>query len=290
MVTTGGRDSGKGEREMSGITTIEWVQSLDDSFATGKSWNPTGGCSPVSEGCRNCYAPRSGARCCGPGKRYNGLVKLTPQGPRWTGVVRLFFDELATPLHWRKPCMIFVDSMSDLFHEKVPDAFIRMVFEVMETATWHTFLILTKRAERLAQWYERNPRFHMLPNVWIGVSVEDRRSGVPRIAYLQTVRAAVRFISVEPLCEHLGALDLAGIDWVIVGGESGHRVRPMDLEWARSVMRQCKEKGIPVFVKQLGTVWSKANGLGSGKGNHPEDWPEDLRVREMPSAFSAGGV
>jgi protein gp37 len=156
--------------------------------------------------------------------------------------------------------MIFVNSMSDLFHEDVPDEFIAQVFWVMAQAQRHTFQVLTKRAERLAAWHARNPSTWWLANVWLGVSVENRQHGVARIPYLRRVRAAVRFLSVEPLLEDVGALNLDGVDWVIVGGESGHGARPMRSEWAISVRDQCLAAGVPFFFKQWGGVWKKRNG------------------------------
>jgi protein gp37 len=256
---------------MAGSTTIEW---------TDASWNPTTGCTKISAGCKFCYAETFAERWRGvSGHPYEQGFDL-----------KLWPDRLDAPLHWKKPRLVFVNSMSDVLHEKVSDSFIEQVFRVMKETPQHTYQVLTKRAVRLSGWYALHPEFCNLPNIWVGVSVENRRSGVPRIALLKTVRAAMRFVSAEPLLEDLGTLDLTGIDWVILGGESGPGARPMDLDWARSVVRQCKDRGVPLFLKQMGTVWSKANGFGSGKGNDPATWPEDLRVREMPGAFSAGGM
>jgi protein gp37 len=156
--------------------------------------------------------------------------------------------------------MIFVNSMSDLFQDGVSDEFIAQVFAVMASAPQHTFQVLTKRAERLASWHATNRSAWWLPNVWLGVSVEDRQYGLPRVPRLRQVRAAVRFLSVEPLLEDLGKVDLHGIDWVIVGGESGRGARPMRAEWAASVRDQCVAKGVPFFFKQWGGVWKKRNG------------------------------
>jgi protein gp37 len=156
--------------------------------------------------------------------------------------------------------MIFVNSMSDLFHERVSDDYIARVFGVMAEAEKHTFQILTKRAERLAAWYEQRPEVWDLPNIWVGVSVEDRRYGSPRIPSLRRVASAVRFLSVEPLLEDLGLLDLGGIDWVIVGGESGPGARPMKPEWALSVRDQCLQARVPFFFKQWGGVRKKKAG------------------------------
>jgi protein gp37 len=156
--------------------------------------------------------------------------------------------------------MIFVNSMSDLFHERVPDSYIASVYEVMAAAPRHTFQVLTKRANRLADWYDGNPRFEMLANVWVGVSVEDRHFGLSRIPLLRKVVSFIRFLSVEPLLEDLGRVDLEGIDWVIVGGESGRGARPMKPEWATSIRDQCRAAGVPFFFKQWGGVWKKRAG------------------------------
>jgi protein gp37 len=156
--------------------------------------------------------------------------------------------------------MIFVNSMSDLFHDEVSDDFIDHVFRTMAAASQHTFQVLTKRAKRMAEWHAARTEFWMLPNVWLGVSVEDRRYGLPRIPFVRTLRSAIRFLSVEPLLEDLGRIDLDRIDWVIVGGESGRGARPMKPEWAISVRDQCETAGVPFFFKQWGGVRKRATG------------------------------
>jgi protein gp37 len=303
-------------------SAIEW---------TDASWNPVRGCSRVSEGCRHCYAEGVAARFSKPGAPYEGLARFTPQGPRWTGKIRLVPELLEQPLRWRKPRRVFVNSMSDLFHEDVPDSFIDAVFLTMIAAPQHTFQILTKRAARMRRWFEarwsgvesvriasprKTPeRPWPLPNVWLGVSVEDQAAADERIPELLAAPAAVRFLSCEPL---LGPVDLDGlsvprpggewrfsalrpdtdpgddecfrgarVDWVIVGGESGFRARPLEVEWARSIVEQCRAAGVPAFVKQLGAAWASAEARGPAgftdpKGGDPEEWPEDLRVREWP--------
>jgi protein gp37 len=160
--------------------------------------------------------------------------------------------------------MIFVNSMSDLFHERVPDEYIDRVFQTMAAAPRHTFQVLTKRAGRLAAWHATRPAVHGLKNVWLGVSVEDRRYGLPRIPFLRSLRAAVRFLSVEPLLEDLGELPLAGIDWVIVGGESGAGARPMRSDWVEFIRDQCLAANVPFFFKQWGGVRKKENGRRLG--------------------------
>jgi protein gp37 len=226
-------------------TAIEW---------TDATWNPVTGCTKVSPGCKHCYAETFA-------ERFRGVAGH----PYEQGFdLRLWPTRLNAPLSWKRSRMIFVNSMSDLFHEEVPDDFIAQVFSVMAEARQHTFQVLTKRAERLAAWHVANPNAWWLPNVWIGVSVEDRRYGVPRIPNLKRVRAAVRFLSVEPLLEHLGTLDLEAIDWVIVGGESGRGARPMRPEWAVSVRDQCVASRVPFFFKQWGGVWKKRHGRTLG--------------------------
>jgi protein gp37 len=220
---------------MADNSAIEW---------TDATWNPVTGCTKVSPGCTHCYAETFAERWRGiPGHPYEQGFDL-----------RLWPDRLGLPQTWRSPRMIFVNSMSDLFHERVPDEFIRRVFKVMAETPRHTFQILTKRAERLATWHARYREFWFAPNIWLGVSVEDRRYGVPRLLYLSTVRSSVRFLSVEPLLEDVGRLSLRGIDWVIVGGESGSGARAMREEWVVSVRDQCVSAGVPFFFKQWGGV------------------------------------
>jgi protein gp37 len=220
---------------------IEW---------TDATWNPVTGCTKVSPGCKHCYAEVFAERFRGvPGHPYEQGFDL-----------RLWPDRLEIPLRWKTPRMIFVNSMSDLFHERVPDDFVEQVFRTMALARQHTFQVLTKRADRLAEWHAAHPEFWNISNVWLGVSVEDRRYGVPRIAVLRPVRAAVRFLSIEPLLENVGELDLGRIDWVIVGGESGRGARPMRREWVLSIRDQCRAARVPFFFKQWGGVWKKRAG------------------------------
>jgi protein gp37 len=204
----------------------------------------------VSPGCKHCYAETFA-------ERFRGV----PNHPYEQGFdLRLWPARLTVPLRWKRSRMIFVNSMSDLFQDGVSDEFIAQVFAAMASAPQHTFQVLTKRAERLASWHAMNRSAWWLPNVWLGVSVEDRQYGLPRVTRLRQVRAAVRFLSVEPLLEDLGSVDLDGIDWVIVGGESGRGARPMRAEWALSVRDQCVAAGVPFFFKQWGGVWKKRNG------------------------------
>jgi len=223
-------------------STIEW---------TDATWNPVRGCTKISPGCKHCYAETFA-------ERWRG----TPGHPYEQGFdLRLVPHKLAQPLAWTRPRLIFVNSMSDLFHTNVPDAYVGLVFEVMRLADWHVYQVLTKRADRLRQLSHSLPREHVeAPHVWLGVSVEDRKYGVPRIEQLRQARAAVRFLSIEPLLEDLGTIDLSGIDWVIVGGESGPGARAMRPEWVASIRDQCMEAEVPFFFKQWGGVRKSATG------------------------------
>lgn len=197
--------------------------------------------------------------------------------PRYANgfAVALHEDVLDAPLHWRTPSRIFVNSMSDLFHTQVPDAFLTRAFAVMREASWHTFLILTKRPGRLRRLAKT---LDWPPNVWVGVSVESDRF-VARADALRMIPAQVRFLSCEPLLSPLPSLDLRGIQWVIIGGESGPGARPMELSWVRDLVRQCREQDAAIFVKQMGTVWARQHGE-RGKGNDMATWDEDLRIHE----------
>jgi protein gp37 len=222
---------------MSEKSKIEWTDS---------TWNPVTGCNKVSPGCKHCYAETFAERWRGiPGHPYEQGFDL-----------RLWPDRLEMPLAWKKPRMIFVNSMSDLFHEKVPSAFIQKVFGTMARASWHTFQVLTKRSARLV---EMAPDLVWPPNVWMGVSIESA-SYLWRADHLRKVPAAVRFLSLEPLLGPLGELDLSGIHWVIVGGESGPGARPIEAQWVREIQAQCRIAGVPFFFKQWGGVQKKRNG------------------------------
>jgi protein gp37 len=214
---------------VSGNSKIEWTES---------TWNPVTGCTKISPGCAHCYAERMAKRLQAMGQRnYVRGFRVT-----------LHEDALDLPLRWKKPQMIFVNSMSDLFHEQVPLDFIHKVFTVMEEASWHRFQVLTKRSTRLA---ELAPLLSWPDNVWMGVTVEDADFTF-RIDDLRTVPAAMRFLSLEPLLSPMPGLDLTGIDWVIVGGESGPGARVMKPAWALDILHQCRRSGIPFFFKQWG--------------------------------------
>ena len=279
------------------MTKIQW---------TDRTWNPVRGCSRVSEGCRNCYAERMARRFSGGGFDSTAPFHAFADDRGWTGRVELVESKLMEPLRWRKPSRVFVNSMSDLFHESLPDEAIDRVFAVMALAPQHTFQVLTKRPRRMLEWSTRPTAINVdgeertgardavalsaggmcgwphgvldgravlhvrrgwpLPNVWLGVSVEDQATADERIPKLLATPAAVRFVSYEPA---LGPVDFnkrellcktwrrgitigTYLDWIIVGGESGPGARPFDVAWARSVVRQCKDAGVACFVKQLG--------------------------------------
>jgi protein gp37 len=219
---------------MSDSSRIEW---------TDATWNPIRGCTKVSPGCKHCYAEAFA-------ERFRGVAgHAFEQGFD----LRLVPEKLDQPLHWRTPRRIFVNSMSDLFHPDVPSEYIAAVGQVMRQANWHTFQVLTKRHEGMAELLNGPLRWMgELPNVWYGVSVENRRHGLPRIDALRSTEARIRFLSVEPLLEDLGSVDLTSIDWVIVGGESGAKARPMKETWVASLQRQCAEQGVSFFFKQWG--------------------------------------
>jgi protein gp37 len=359
---------------VSANSSIEW---------TDRTWNPVRGCSVISPGCVNCYAMKQAHRFSGPGRAYDGLTKLTKAGPQWTGIIRTVESALLEPLSWRKPQRVFVNSMSDLFHEGVPFEFVDKVFATMAQSWRHTFQILTKRADRMREYIatpgrkyrvdERTPPAPVgewpwpLPNVWLGVSVEDQKHADERIPQLLQTPAAVRFISAEPLLgpvnvepyvrntrtihvsvdvegalanrsfgfftengrtlsareaeerlkilrfqgvrrisaangECVGFSDQTGcpghqhprLDWLIVGGESGHGARVCSQLWIRSIVQQCRSASVPVFVKQIGKMSAfgepSVNGgfrPKDGKGGDPAEWETDLRVRQFPEPVHA---
>ena len=242
---------------MSTLSRIEWTE---------QTWNPTVGCTKISPGCKNCYAESMSRRLRAMGVNgYENGFRLS-----------LMPERLAEPLERRKPTVYFVNSMSDVFHEKVPFEYIHRIFDVMRRAPHHTFQVLTKRADRMEQFCRE---IKVPPNVWLGVSVENRRHGIPRIDVLRMIDVKVRFLSVEPLLEDVGYMNLSGIHWVIVGGESGIRARPMKEEWVENVKRQCARTGVAFFFKQWGAWGSdgekrskKANGR-EYRGQHWDEMP-----------------
>ncbi len=250
---------------------IEW---------TDATWNPVRGCTKISPGCKHCYAETFA-------ERFRG-VKGHPYEQGFD--LRLVPEKLAEPFLWRSPKLVFVNSMSDLFHEGVPDEYIDMVCRVMATAKWHTFQVLTKRSERLRELLDGRLRFAtQQDHIWWGVSVEDRKYGLPRVRHLQAAPAKVRFLSVEPLLENLGRFDLSGISWAIVGGESGPGARPMLKEWVVSVRDQCHQHRVPFFFKQWGGVRKAKNGRlldDRTYDEYPERIARTVPDRERCQAFA----
>jgi protein gp37 len=248
---------------MTTASKIEWTE---------QTWNPTVGCTKVSPGCKNCYAETMANRLRAMGTPgYENGFRLT-----------LMPDRLDEPLRRRKPTVYFVNSMSDVFHPKVPFEFVDQIFETIERSPQHTYQMLTKRADRMAAYFRtRRPP----ANAWLGVSVENRRHGVPRIDFLRQVPAKVRFLSIEPLLERLGAIDLTGIHWVIVGGESGAKARPMKLEWLTDIQDQCAHADVAFFFKQWGG-WGvdgeRRSKRSNGRELHGRTWDE------MPELAVAG--
>lgn len=212
-------------------TTIEWTE---------QTWNPTTGCTKISPGCKHCYAETMARRLKAMGaKGYENGFKLS-----------ILPERLAEPLNRRKPTTYFVNSMSDLFHNDIPFEFLDQVFDVIKRTPHHTYQILTKRAARMRKYFVSGERIP--PNAWLGVSVENRKYGLPRIDALREIEASTRFLSVEPLLEDVGKMDLTGIHWVIVGGESGPKARPMRPEWVAGIKEQCEEQCVAFFFKQWG--------------------------------------
>ena len=282
---------------MSDSTKIEWTHQ---SGTRGETWNPTTGCDRISAGCDNCYALTMAARL-----KAMGQAKYQADGdPRTSGPgfgVTIHADTLDTPLRWRTPRTVFVNSMSDLFHARVPVPFIARVWSVMARTPQHTYQILTKRPERmhaivgeeldggyrlLEELHDEQEALSLydsawpLLNVWLGTSIElDKYAR--RADELRQTSAAVRFLSLEPLLGPLPSLNLDGIGWCIIGGESGPGAREMRLEWARDIMLRCYAAGVPVFVKQLGSIQGRQLGAGS-KGGDIDFFPDDLKRREFP--------
>lgn len=315
------------------MTTIEW---------TNKTWNPLVGCSKISEGCRNCYAIKEAHRLAGnPNPKissvYQGLTERRGDRTEWTGLVKFIPERLEVPLKTRKPTMWFVNSMSDLFHESVTDEQIARIWDVMAATPQHVYQVLTKRPQRMLEWVKRcshhpqqwsithNGNQPMpygdgiivgdaekwpLPNVWLGVTVENQKAADERIPLLLQTPAAVRFLSCEPLLEEVdlqlwarqtlkglqleglpqqGEIVEPGIDWVIVGGESGSKARECHTHWIQSLVRQCNDAHIPCFVKQMGsnclTSQEHSQGIAwppPGKGGDITQFPKDLQVRQFP--------
>jgi protein gp37 len=246
-------------------SSIEW---------TDATWNPVRGCTKISPGCKHCYAETFAERFRGvPGHPYERGFDL-----------RLVPEKLAEPLRWLSPKMIFVNSMSDLFHDGVPDEYIEAVARVMVKANWHTYQVLTKRSDRMRELLHTRLRFAAeAAHIWWGVSVENRKHGLPRLRDLRSTSASVKFLSIEPLLEGIGTIELDGIHWVIVGGESGHGARPLKKEWVTSIRDQCNEAGIPFFFKQWGGVRKKRAGRALD-GQTYDEFPTRVANPVTPAA------
>lgn len=247
---------------MTTISRIEWTE---------QTWNPTVGCTKISPGCKNCYAEAMARR----------LKAMGAPGYDNGFVLTVLPERLDDPIKRKKPTVYFVNSMSDLFHEKVPDDYIERVFDVIQRTPQHTYQILTKRAARMARFFKTR---QVPTNAWLGVSVEDKKYGVPRIDHLRKVPARIRFLSVEPLLEDVGTLDLHDIHWVIVGGESGPKARPMHRAWALNVQQQCEAQSVAFFFKQWGG-WG-ADGKKRAKSANGRVL-EGRTWDEMPAAVAA---
>ncbi|MGB2606792.1 MAG: phage Gp37/Gp68 family protein [Candidatus Sulfotelmatobacter sp.] len=245
---------------MSENSKIEW---------TDTTWNPLRGCTKISPGCKHCYAETFAERFRGvPGHPYEQGFDL-----------RLVPEKLSEPFLWSSPRTVFVNSMSDLFQPEVPDAYIEDVVRVMVEANWHTYQVLTKRSERLMDMINGPLRFAAHnPHIWWGVSVEDKRYGLPRVKHLRKAPATVKFLSIEPLLEDLGSFDISGIDWVIVGGESGHGARRMKQEWVENVLRICRDGKVAFFFKQWGGVHKTTR----GRRLHRRTYDEMPKVHPNP--------
>lgn len=254
---------------MSDSSAIEW---------TDATWNPVRGCKKVSPGCKHCYAETFAERWRGiPGHPYEHGFDL-----------RLVPHKLNDPFTWTRSRRIFVNSMSDLHQDDVPESFVASVYQVMLKADWHIYQVLTKRAERMRQFVQAHDAeldLRKNPHIWLGVSVEDKKYGMPRIARLRDTPAAVRFLSIEPLLEHLGAIDLSGIDWVIVGGESGPGAREMREEWVTSILEQCREQKVQFFFKQWGGVQKGKHGRELG-GRVYDEFPS-IQTGTAPRSAAA---
>ena len=247
---------------MATTSKIEWTE---------QTWNPTTGCTKISPGCAHCYAETMAFRLQAMGANgYENAFKL-----------RVIPERLNDPLKRKKPTVYFVNSMSDVFHEGVPFEYIDLIFETIAKTPHHTYQILTKRADRMAEYFASR---NVPQNAWLGVSVEDKKYGVPRIDYLRKVNSHIRFLSVEPLLEDVGELNLKDIHWVIVGGESGGKARPMKPEWAESIRDQCEEAGVAFFFKQWGG-WG-ADGVKrakkhNGRELHGRTWDEMPAIQQL---------
>ena len=272
---------------MASTTGIAWTES---------TWNPTVGCTVISPGCTHCYAMREAARIAAFGgpvaPKYRGLTHKTKGGPVWTGELRLWEPALDQPLRWARPRMIFVNSMSDLAHEDMPVAWFARIWQAMTAARQqrgHIFQVLTMRPANLARLLRAIGVTRPVPGIWLGVSAEDERRWDERVPLLKDIPTVVPWVSVEPQLELIDR-DPRGLDWIVVGGESGKprsKARSYDAQWGRVMRDHCRAASVPFFMKQLGSFAVDGNRPLPTKhyaGADPEEWPADLRVREYPAA------
>lgn len=245
------------------------------------SWHPVTGCTRVSPACERCYAESmSGGPYLKTNPRYEGTTKTTPKGPRWTGLIKTHSDLLGQPARTKKPGRVFVCGMSDLFHVEVPTEFICRVFDSMHIARHHKYICLTKRPERIVE-VEQHPDFPgWAPHIWMGTTIENN-DHVERADHLRACGAEVKWISAEPLLGPLNRLDLSGIDWMVIAGESGKGARLMNVAWVDDLMARSRDASIRIHVKQMGEAWTRMNGY-RGHGTKMEQWDEQFRVREYP--------
>lgn len=246
---------------------IEWTEH---------TWNPSAGCTKISAGCKNCYAEAMAIR----------LQAMKIEGYENGFKFNIVPGRLNEPLKKKKPAVFFVNSMSDIFHENMPLDYLNKIFDVIENTPQHTYQILTKRADRMEQYFSEKP---VPENIWLGVTVENQKEGLPRIDKLRNIKATVLFLSVEPLLEDLGKIDLSNIDWVIVGGESGNKARPMDKKWVLNIKKQCEQNDVAFFFKQWGT-WGadkvKRNKKLNGKEIDGKIWQQFPEVIEQQFALT----
>lgn len=244
---------------------IEWTE---------QTWNPSAGCTKISSGCQNCYAETMAIR----------LQAMGVEGYVNGFKFNLVPSRLNDPYKRKKPTVFFVNSMSDIFHKDMPEEYLDKIFEVIENTPHHTYQILTKRAERMSDYFSKKP---VPNNIWLGVTVDNKKEGLPRIDKLRNIKATVLFLSVEPLLEDLGSINLTNIDWVIVGGESGNKARPMDKEWVLKIKTQCEKNDVAFFFKQWGT-WGadkvKRNKKLNGKEIDGKIWQQFPEVIEQQFA------
>lgn len=250
---------------MAGLSDIEW---------TDATWNPISGCTMISPGCTNCYAMRMAARLQAmEHPAYENVTRKSGKRPVWTGRIHINEETLSTPLHWRSPKKVFVNSMSDLFQEGIPDDYVVRVWNVMQQAHWHIFQVLTKRPDNMLRVIKQN-KLSPLPNVWLGTSVESGQYK-SRIGILRRVPAYIRFISFEPLIGPIGKVNLKDVHWAIVGGESGPGARLMEKDWVEDIRSQCKTQKVAFFFKQWGGVNKKSAGR-IYRGRTWDEYPKDV--------------